>query len=166
MIPTLFLDWAYGTFRPALRKDLERSARNDIEGPVFPYPHLKANLISSESRLHVVGASKNEVVEHECEILRRVLCSREPRAFCAARSRGREDTAVLVQPSSREAGAIRILRRGGKEPTVSAMRLSSRGPRLLCTRGSGGKEYVKTMVSTMRLYSRGPGAIRAPGSRG
>ena len=101
LIPTLFLDWAYGTFRPALRKDLERSARNDIEGPVFPYPHLKANLISSESRLHVVGASKNEVVEHECEILRRVLCSREPRAFCASRSRGREDTAVLVQPSSR-----------------------------------------------------------------
>ena len=43
-------------FRPVLREDLERSARNDIEDPVFPYPHLKATLTFWESLLDVVGA--------------------------------------------------------------------------------------------------------------
>ena len=42
-----------------MRKDLERSAHDDPEGPVFPYTHLKATLTSWESRLDVVGASKD-----------------------------------------------------------------------------------------------------------
>ena len=39
---------ASGSFRPVLRKDLDRSARVDREDPVFPYPLLKATLTSWE----------------------------------------------------------------------------------------------------------------------
>ena len=45
-----------GRFQPVLREDLGRSARDDIEDPVFPYPHLKVTLISWESLLDVAGA--------------------------------------------------------------------------------------------------------------
>ena len=44
-----------GKFRP-VREGIERSARDDIEDPVFPYPHLKVTLISWESLLDVAGA--------------------------------------------------------------------------------------------------------------
>ena len=44
-------------FRQVLREDLERSAGDDLEGPVFPYPHLKTTLTSWEPLLDVLGAS-------------------------------------------------------------------------------------------------------------
>ena len=46
-------------FRAVLREDLERSARDHLENPVFPYPHLKATLTSWESLLDAAGASKD-----------------------------------------------------------------------------------------------------------
>ena len=35
-----------GRFRPALCGDLEQDTHDDLEGPVLPYPHLKATLTS------------------------------------------------------------------------------------------------------------------------
>ena len=60
---------AIGRFRPVLRDDLERSARGDLEDPLFPYPHLKATLTSWESLLDAVGASKGDVAEGALEVL-------------------------------------------------------------------------------------------------
>ena len=44
---------AIGTFRPVMREDLERSARDDLEDPVLPYSHLKATLTSWKPLLDV-----------------------------------------------------------------------------------------------------------------
>ena len=154
-----------GRPRPVLRDELERSAGNDLEGPVFPYPHLQATLTSWESRLDVTDASKDEVAEDAREMLRPVSSTRELRTFHPSGSRGGEVTAALVRPSSRGPGAIRIPSSGGEEPTVAAMRPPSRGPGVVRTPGFGGKEHLETTVSTMRLSSRGPEAIRGPGSR-
>ena len=46
-----------------MREGLERSARVDLEGPVFPYLDLNAFLSSWESLLDMVVASKYEVGE-------------------------------------------------------------------------------------------------------
>ena len=64
-----------------MREDLERSARNDVEDPVFPYPHLKATLTSWELIQDVAGVSKDEVVDDARKMLRRVSSRREPRAY-------------------------------------------------------------------------------------
>ena len=115
----------------------------------------------------MVGASKDEVVEDGCEMLRLVSSAREPRALPG--SRGGAPTAALVRSSSRGPGAIRIPSFGGEErvkPTVSTVRPSSRGPGAIRTPGSRGEKYVIPAVSTLRPSSRGPGAIRVPGSRG
>ena len=58
-IPTFFLVVAIGRFRPFMCEERERSARDDLEDPVFPYPHLKATLTSWESLLDAAGASKD-----------------------------------------------------------------------------------------------------------
>ena len=113
---------AIGRFRPVLREDLERSARDDIEDPVFPYPHLKVTLTSWESTQDVADASKDEVVEDAREMLRRVSSTREPRAYPGFR--GVAATVAHVRPSSRGPGAIRIPGSGGEEPvklTVSTV---------------------------------------------
>ena len=39
-----------------MHEDLERSARDDVEDPVLPYPHRKATLTSWESLLDVAVA--------------------------------------------------------------------------------------------------------------
>ena len=82
-----------------MREDLERSARDGLEYPVFPYPHLKVTLKSWELLLDAVRASKNEVVEDAREILRQVLSIRRPRAFCPLRSRCGEASVALGRPS-------------------------------------------------------------------
>ena len=149
-----------------MREDLERSARDDPGGPAFPYPHLKATLVSWESLLDVVGASKDEIVEDAREMLRLMSSTRRPRACRPSGSRGGEATAALVRPSSRGPRTIRVPSFAGKEPTVVAMRASSRGPGVRRTPGSGGEEHVETTVSTMRPSSLGPRAIRIPTSGG
>ena len=86
-----------GRFRSVLRKDLERRARDNLEGPVFPYPHLKVTITSWESLLDVVGASKDGVVEDAREMLRLVSSTRGPRALPG--SHVGVATAALVRPS-------------------------------------------------------------------
>ena len=120
-IPTLFLDCVQREVSAGL-EDLERSTRDDLEHHLFPYPHLKATITSSESLLDVVGASKDEVVEDAREMLRRVSSTREPRAYPGFR--GVAATVAHVRPSSRGPGAIRIPGSGGEEPvklTVSTV---------------------------------------------
>ena len=82
---------AVGRFRPVTHEDLERSARDDLEDPAFPYPHLKATLTSWEALLDAVGASKNEVVEGARDFLHPVLSTRRLRAFCLLGSRCGEE---------------------------------------------------------------------------
>ena len=51
-----------------LREDLERSARDDLEDPAFPYPHLKATFTSWKSLFEAVGFSKNDIVENARDV--------------------------------------------------------------------------------------------------
>ena len=128
-----------GRYRPVLREDLERSARDDVDDPVFPYPHLKATLTSWQSIQDVAGASKYEVVEDARKMLRLVWSTREPREY---------------------AGFC------GVTAAVAHVRPSSRGPGAILIPGSIGEEPLKPTVSTVLPSSRGPVAIRVPGCRG
>ena len=156
-----------GRYRPVLREDLERSARDDVDDPVFPYPHLKATLTSWQSIQDVAGASKYEVVEDARKMLRLVWSTREPReyaGFCGVTA-----AVAHVRPSSRGPGAILIPGSIGEEPlkpTVSTVLPSSRGPVAIRVPGSRVEEHVIPTASTLRPSSRGPGAICVPGCRG
>lgn len=57
-------------------EDLDRSARDDLDDPVFPYPHLNATLTSWESFLDVVAASEDEIVEDARKIMQQMLSTR------------------------------------------------------------------------------------------
>ena len=112
-------------------EDLDRSARDDLDDPVFPYPHLNATLTSWESFLDVVAASEDEIVEDARKIMQQMLstriksvshgvlllggfCGTWAIVFAGARSnthshsRGEEHTVVVVRQSSRGPGAIRM----------------------------------------------------------
>ena len=146
-----------------MREDLESSTRDDLAGPVFPYPHLKATLTSWESRLDVAGAPKDEIVEDAREMLRLVPSTRGPRAFRSSVFRGGEATAALVRPSSRGLliGAVRIPSSAGEEQTVAAMRPFSQGPRVLPTPGSGGKEQCRNYgLNNATVFARAWGDTR------
>ena len=67
-----------GRLPPVLREGLEQSARDDLEGPVFPYSRLKTTLTSLELLLDVVGASNDDVMENAPEMLRLMSSTRRP----------------------------------------------------------------------------------------
>ena len=130
---------AAGRFRPIMREDLERSTRDDLRDPVFPYPHLKATLTSWESFLDAVGASKGEVVEDARDFIRQVLSTHSPRAFYLFGSRCGEAFVALGRSSSRGPDPICSPRFGGKGPTVAPVRPTSQGLGVLRPAGSCGK---------------------------
>ena len=130
---------AAGRFRPIMREDVERSTRDDLRDPVFPYPHLKATLTSWESFPDAVGASNGEVVEDAREFIRYVLSTRSPRAFYLLGSRCGEAFVAHGQSSSWGPEPICSPRFGGEGPTVTPVRATSRGLGVLRTPGSGGK---------------------------
>ena len=108
-----------------MREDLERSARVVREGPVFPYPHLKATLISSVSLLDMAGASKDEVGEdahrnldqcplrgdQECFALLVLAAERPRRQSCDRLCEDQERQAYLVpageKPRWQKSGCLR-----------------------------------------------------------
>ena len=148
-----FLCCAQRGFRPVLCENLERSARNDLEGPVFLYLHLKATLTSGESRLDMAGASKdvlNSVVYAGTKSVLSIWFPRWGGYGCTC--------ATIFAGTGRDTHT--------KDPTAAAMQPSSLRPEVLRTPGSGGKEHVETTVSTTQPSSRRPEAIRIPSSGG
>ena len=105
-----------------MREDLERSARDDIEDPVFPYPHLKAILTPWESIQDVAGASKDDVV---------------------GRRTRNVTTSVVYAATTRVSWFPRCSGYGGTCPPVFA------GTRSDTHTWSGGEEPIKPTVSTV-----------------